>query len=279
MRYGVLITIMSIALAAGVMKAAEPDAKELAQKGYTTFRMVLAGDEAKLPEAIRYMEEAQSADATDANNLFNLARAYFFEVITFGKMESVEKAEKTFARVIELDPKNMDALSFHGSILTQMSAGRDIGKFMKGAGEMKAAVAQSPNNIGSRIILAFTARNFPPQGLAAMGNYNPDDDLQFVAKFLTPLNSDFAPHAGVVMNAFVAEAYKAKGDEEKARSSFQTALNIEKPADPGQLAGREMLDKVINARMKGGDKPIFDEPIFGGCHSCHLGAPEKLLSR
>jgi hypothetical protein len=33
------------------LTASAPDAKELAQKGYTTFREVIAGDEAKLPDA------------------------------------------------------------------------------------------------------------------------------------------------------------------------------------------------------------------------------------
>jgi hypothetical protein len=40
-----------------------------------------------------------------------------------------------------------------------------------------------------------------------------------------------------------------KGDKEKARASFESALKAEKPDDSGQLAGRELLDKVITARM------------------------------
>ena len=64
MRTWVLISIVAIALAAGTLTATAPDGRELAQKGYNLFKDVLSGDEAKLPDAIRYMEEARSADET-----------------------------------------------------------------------------------------------------------------------------------------------------------------------------------------------------------------------
>ena len=119
------ISMLSIVIAAGTLVATEPDAKELAQKGYNLFKDVLAGDEAKLPEAIRYMEEARAADETYVPNLFNLARAYFFDGITFDNEQAIGKAEKTFARVVELDPNRTDALAFHGAILAQMSRGQE----------------------------------------------------------------------------------------------------------------------------------------------------------
>lgn len=273
------ISVLTIVLAVGTLSATEPDAKELAARGYSTFKAVLSGDEAKLPEAIRYLEESRAADEKNVDNLFNLGRAYFFETITFGKQESIVKAEQAFAKVVELDPKRADALAFHGSILTSLSGGVDLAKFMKGAQELKAAVQQAPEDITVKIVMAFTARNFPPQALAAMGNYDPGRDLQYVSKAFATLSSDFAPHADVVMKAFVAETYKLKGEDEKARSNFQAALNVAKPDDAGQRAGRDLLDKAIMARMKGGEKPIFVEPLFSGCHSCHLSAPEKLLAR
>src|SRR5437773_7720540 len=115
------------------LTAAAPDAKELAQKGYTTFKQVLAGDEARLPDAISYMEQARSLDEKNVPNLYNLARAYFFEGATFNKLESIMKAEKVFARMLELDPSRTDALAFHGSLLTIVSGGKDMAMFMRGA--------------------------------------------------------------------------------------------------------------------------------------------------
>jgi hypothetical protein len=72
------------------MTATEGDSKQLAQKGYTAFREVLSGDEAKLPDAIRYMEQAKASDENNVPNLYNLGRAYFFDGITF-KEESIQQ--------------------------------------------------------------------------------------------------------------------------------------------------------------------------------------------
>jgi hypothetical protein len=81
------------------------------------------------------------------------------------------------------------------------------------------------------------------------------------------------------MNAFLGEALLRSGSKEQAHRSFQKALDMPKPDDPGQLAGRKLLDSIITARMNGGDKSIFETPAFSGCHSCHLAAPDKLLPR
>src|SRR5204862_2782546 len=96
---------------------------------------------------------------------------------------------------------------------------------------------------------------------------------------LDGFSSDFAPHASVVMNAFIGEALMMSGDKEKARASFEKALKIPQPYDEGQIAGRKVLDDAIAVRMKGGEKSIFENAVFSGCHSCHLARPEKLLPR
>ena len=279
MRTLILTAAITIAIAAGTMVAAGPDAKELAQKGYSTFKEVLAGDEAKLPEAIRYLEEAKRADETSVPNLYNLARAYFFEAFTFNREESAEKAEKTFARMIELDPSRTDAMAFHGAILVQKSGGRDMAMFMRGAQELKTASERTPNDLTVRIVLGFVTPNLPPQARAMIGADDPVGNLKFVGNVFDGLSSDFAPHAGVVMNAFIGEAQMMSGDQEKARASFEKALRNPQPDDEGQAAGRKMLDAVITARMNGGQTPIFADPLFSGCHSCHLAAPNKLLSK
>jgi tetratricopeptide (TPR) repeat protein len=278
MRIRILSFIVMIALAVGTMIAAETDAKELAQKGYNAFKDVLSGDQAKLPEAIRYMEQARTADETYVPNLFNLARAYFFEGITFNREEAITKAEKTFARTVELDPSRTDAMAFHGAILTQMSGGRDMAMFMRGAQELRTAFERTPNDLTVRIVMAFSTQNLPSQARAAIGVKDPVGDLKFIGNALDGFNSDFAPHASVVMNAFIGEGLLMAGDKEKARASFERALKVAEPVDEGQLAGRKRLERTIVARMNGGEKPISADPIFSGCHSCHLSAPDKLLS-
>jgi len=279
MRTWILISMLMIAVTVGTLTATEPDAKELAQRGYTAFKTVIAGDEAKLPEAIHVMEDARRADDTYVPNLFNLARAYFFEGITFDKEESISKAEKVFARIVELDPGRMDALSFHGAILAMMSRGNDMDMFMRGAKELRTAMQQAPNDLSVRIVTGFVSFNLPPEALPLIGNPDTLGNLKAIGGVLDSFSSDFAPHASVVMNAFIGESLMTTGDKERARERFAQALKVPKPDDPGQRAGRELLDKTISARMNGGERPIFAESVFGGCHSCHLAAPEKLLSK
>jgi tetratricopeptide (TPR) repeat protein len=275
----IVIAIVLIGLGIGALYAAEPDAKALAQKGYVSFKDVLAGDEAKLPEAIRLMEDARKADETYVPNLYNLARAYFFEGITFNKEESVSKAEKTFARMIELDPSRMDALAFHGAILAQMSGGRDMAMFMRGAQELKTAGQRNPDDLTVRIVTAFVSQSVPPQALAMIGVADPVGDLKFIGGAFDKFSSEFAPHASVVMNAFIGEGLMLKGDKENARASFERALKVPQPFGEGEIAGRKLLDDAIKVRMKGGEQSIFGSAVFSGCHSCHLANPDKLLPR
>jgi tetratricopeptide (TPR) repeat protein len=224
----ILLTTMTATIA--------QDAKTLAQRGYVLFKHVLAGDEGKLPEAIRLMEESVVVDDSYAPNEYNLARAYFFDGITFNKSESFAKAEKAFARVLELDSTRTDAMAFHGSILAHMSAGRDMALFMSGAQEMKTALQRTPDDLTVRIVLAFAALEMPPQARTTMGVTNLLGDLRFIGKALEAMSSDFAPHASVVMNAYIGEGLMIIGDKEQARASFEQALKVPQPMDDGERA-------------------------------------------
>src|SRR5215510_8727789 len=226
MRTWLLILTAGILLSVATLSAREPDPKELAQKGYSAFKEALAGDETKLAEAIRYMEQARNADDTYVPNLYNLARAYFLDTMIFNREESISKAEKTFARMIELDPSRTDAMAFHGAILAQMSGGRDLDMFMRGAQELKTAFQRTPDDLTVRIVLAFTAQGVPAQARAAIGVNDPVGNLKCIGNALDQFSSDVAPHASVVMNAFIGEALLAEGDKEKARAGFERALNV-----------------------------------------------------
>jgi hypothetical protein len=276
MRNWIGLFVLGVALVIGNLSATGQDAKQLAEKGHDVFLEVLGGDEAKWEQAVKYMEQARELDQTNADNLYNLARAYFYHALTHKSDASAVKAEQTLARLLEVKPTDTRALSFHGSILTSISAGKDIPKFMQGVQEMKTAIEKDPRNINNRIVIAFTAQNFPPQALAAMGNYDSLKDLEIVRDAFKGNAFYYAPHADVVMNAFVGEAYKVRGDEAKAKINFDAALAVPKPAHPGERAGRELLDTAIRTRMNGGTKTL-SSGVFSGCHSCHLNAPEKIL--
>ena len=268
--------IVMLALTAGTLKAIGPDAKQLAAKGHMTFIAVLGGDQARFAEAVKYMEDSQALDPNDAGNLYNLGRAYFYDAVTNGKPAAYAKAEAVLQKLMELQPSETRAVSFHGSLLTSMSQGKDIAMFMKGAQEMKKAIESDPSNVNNRIVLAFTARNLPPQALAAMGNYDSLKDLEFIRDAFAGGTFGYAPHAKVVMNAFVGDAYKLRGDNAKAKENFAAALAQPQPSGTGARAGRDLLDKAIRTRMDGGETPLGGG-AFAGCHSCHLNAPDKLL--
>jgi tetratricopeptide (TPR) repeat protein len=271
-----VISILMVRVATGTVGATGQDAKQLAAKGHEVFVEVLGGHEAKYAEAVKYMEQSRQLDPANTSNLYNLARAYFYDALTTNNADSAKKAEETLAKLMELKPSDTRALAFHGSILTFMSGGKDMPKFMQGASEMKTAIEKDPQNINNRIVLPFTARNFPPQALAAMGNYDSLKDLEFVRDAFNGQTFYYAPHADVVMKAFVGDAYKQRGDDAKAQANFEAALAVPKPANPGERAGRDLLDNAIRARMNGDDKPL-GSGVFSGCHSCHLNAPDKIL--
>ena len=163
MRTWFVLSILIVSVAIGTLGATGQDAKQLAAKGHEVFVEVLGGHEAKYAEAVQYMEQSRQLDPANSNNLYNLARAYFYDALTTNNAESAKKAEQTLAKLMELKPSDTRALAFHGSILTSMSGGKDVAKFMQGVTEMKTAIEKDPQNINNRIVLPFTARNFPPQ--------------------------------------------------------------------------------------------------------------------
>jgi hypothetical protein len=276
MRYSLMIVSFTAVLAVGInVRAAGPDAKQLAAKGHSVFLEVLAGDRAKLPEAIAAMEDSREADPENVFNLYNLGRAYFYS--SEGKnREAVAKAERVFARIMEIDPKNSRALSFHGAMLTALSGGTDVAKFFQGVQEMRKAIEMAPNDINNQIVMPFAALNFPPEALKAMGNYDPVQNLDFVNNAFSGNKFHFAPHAEVVMKALIGDVYVEAGQTSKARSLFESALSVAQPEGEGARAGRKILDGLITERMNGGSTSLRST-IMGTCHACHLSAPEKLV--
>src|SRR5438874_1920086 len=124
-------------------------------------------------------------------------------------------------------------MAFHGAILIQQSAGTDMARFMQGAQELRTASQRDPDDLTVRIVTAFVSPNLPPEARPFIGVKDPLENLNVIGNALDKFSSDFAPHASVVMNAFIGEGLLASGDNEKARASFQRALNVAQPSDEG----------------------------------------------
>jgi uncharacterized protein (DUF2141 family) len=252
----------------------------MAKQGWTTFLEVLAGDQTKFGLAVRQLEQAAVAAPTDVFNLFTLGRAYFYDAITHNNLSSAEKAERTFARILELNPKH-DALAFHGSVLTFLSQGKDPEKFRKGIQEMNQTVQQDPNSLNGRFSRSLTALGLPPQARSGMGNYDPVEDLEFASHAFEGIEFHYAPHAGVGSKAFVGEAYLLRRDIAKAQAAFKAALAVPVPSEAGAKAGRVLLLDIIRKRLNGSEQSLNEllgQAGLSSCNTCHLRISEKTQS-
>jgi uncharacterized protein (DUF2141 family) len=253
---------------------------DVARQGWLNFLEVLAGDQSKFPEAVSQLERAAAAVPTDVNNLFTLGRAYFYDAITHNNLASAEKAERTFARILELNPKH-DALAFHGSVLTILSQGEDSEKFRKGMQEMNRIVQQNPNSLNGRFSRGLTALALVSQERSGMGNYDPVEDLEFASHTLTGIESHFAPHADVGSKTFVGEAYLLRGDVAKAQATFREALAVPLPSEARAKAGRVLLQDIIRQRLNGSEQSLNEllgQAGLGTCNICHLRISERAQS-
>lgn len=253
-------------------KVAADQPADGAKEGWLTFMEVLAGDQAQFQSAVRRLEQAATAVPTNEHNLFTLGRAYFYDAITHNNLASAERAERAFSRVLELNPKH-DALAFHGSVLTVLSQGKDLGKFQKGIQEMNRVVQQNPSNLNGRLSRSLTALGLPSEARSGMGNYDPVDDLEFASRAFEGIEFHYAPHAEMGSKAFVGEAYLLRGDVAKAQAAFKAALSVPLPSEPGAKAGRVLLQDLVRKRLNGSERSfneLLGQAGLGGCNTCHL---------
>ena len=281
-RIGALIvgTLALGTIAFSPSRAAGDQPADVAKQGWLTFLEVLAGDQTKFQLAVRQLEQAAATAPTDTYNLFTLGRAYFYDAITHNNLSSAEKAERTFAQILELNPKH-DALAFHGSVLTILSQGKDPEKFRKGIEEMNRMVQQDPNNLNGRFSRSLTALGLPSQARSGMGNYDPAEDLEFASHAFEGIESHYAPHAEVGSKTFVGEAYLLRGDVAKAQAAFKAALAVPLPSEAGAKAGRMLLQDLIQKRLNGSEQSfneLLGQAGLGSCNTCHLRISERIQS-
>jgi uncharacterized protein (DUF2141 family) len=261
--------------------AAGNEQGDQAAQGWLTFLEVLAGDQTKLQLALSQLEKAAGIDPTNQQNLFTLGRAYFYDAITHHNLASAEKAERIFARVLELNPKH-DALAFHGSVLTILSQGKDFEKFRRGVEEMNRIVQHNPSSLNGRLSRSLTALGLPSQARTGKGNYDPLEDLEFASHAFEGVHSRYAPHAEVASKAFVGEAYLLRGDAAKAQAAFKAALVVSLPSEAEAKAGRILLQDIIGKRLNGSEQSLnqlLAQAGLGSCNTCHLRISNGTQSR
>jgi len=256
-------------------RAAEQSA-DPAREGWRNFLEVLSGNQSKFELALRQLEEAAATAPKDIHNLYTLGRAYFYDAISHNHLDSAEKAERTFARVLELDPKH-EALAFHGSVLTILSQGKDPEKFRQGIREMDLLVQRNPDSLTGRLSRGFTALAIPTELRPKLGNYDPVRDFELTGQAFEGILFHDAPHAEFSSKAFLGESYLFRGDIANAQAAFKAALAVPLPAEPGAKAGRVVLQDLVRRRLNGSEQSLSDllrQAGLGSCNACHLRRPE-----
>lgn len=255
------------------------EAKALAERGLAAFREVLAGDRSQYASALKDLESARTANAKDVDNLYVLARAYFYDGTVYNNLQSIQKSKVILEEMLAIEPQNSEALSFHGSILTAESRGQDMAMFMKGVAEMNKAIEAAPQNPNNLIVRPFTARNFPPPALQAIGkDYDPVQDLRKVSKMFDANAFFYAPHAQVVMRAIIGDTLISQGKSDQGVQELQAALAYAQPASPKEKAARAVLDDLIQKRIGGETRPLMSG-LMGTCYSCHLTHADKIKTQ
>jgi tetratricopeptide (TPR) repeat protein len=247
-----------------------------AKDGWRNFLEVLGGNQSKFELALRQLEEAAATAPKDIHNLYTLGRAYFYDAITHNHLDSAEKAERTFARVLELDPKH-EALAFHGSVLTILSQGKDLQQFQQGVREMDRLVRRDPVSLTGRLSRGFTALAIPTELRPKLGNYDPAQDFEITGQAFEGIVFHDAPHAEFSSKAFLGESYLFRGDIANAQAAFKAALAVPLPAEPGAKAGRVVLQDLVRRRLNGSEQSLSDllrQAGLGSCNACHLRRPE-----
>jgi tetratricopeptide (TPR) repeat protein len=196
-------------------------------------------------------------------------RNYFFTGFS-GDAASLEKGMKICDDILASDPKQAEALVWHGAGLFFQS-GQAFQKgdqqkggqlWQRGMKEMDDAVALAPENLGVRI----------PRGasLLTASHYLPSPEMArpLIEKGLTdyekayelqgPDLSQLGPHPRGELMIGLADAYNRLGNQEKAQAWFERIQTDLKGTAYAKSAGTWLETKTL-------------APAQAGCLGCHTG--------
>jgi hypothetical protein len=168
-------------------------------------------------------------------------RNYFFAGFS-GDAESLATGMKMSEEAMAADPKNAEAMVWHGAgLYFQAGAlfqkgdqqnGMDL--LQRGIKEMDDAVAIAPNSIGVRIprgaVLLTGTRSMPPE-MAKPLIEKGVSDFSKAYEIQSPVLDRLPKHPKGELLLGVADGYGRLGDEEKAQSFYQQVLK-ELPGTP-----------------------------------------------
>jgi tetratricopeptide (TPR) repeat protein len=201
---------------------------------------------------------------------FDLKVRTFFFAGFAGDTASLEKGMKMCEDAIAENPKNAEALVWHGSGLYYQSGqafrGGDMQKgmelFQRGLKEMDGAVALSPDAIGVRIprgaVLLTGSRQMANAEMARPLIEKGVEDYEHAYQIQGPDLSRLATHPRGELMIGLADGYSRLGNGEKAQQWFER-IQKELPGTPYAKSASTWLEtKTLT-------------PAQSGCLGCHAG--------
>ena len=196
-------------------------------------------------------------------------RNYFFAGLA-GDAASLQKGMKICEQILASDPKQPEALVWHGTGLITESReafqkgdeknGSDL--WQRGMDEMDQAAEMAPNDLGVRIVrgavLLIASQYLPPEAARPLIEKGLTD-YQKAYSVQGPDISRLGTHKSGELMIGMADAYARLGQPEKAQEWFE---RIEKdlPGTPySNSAATWLQTKTLTPRQ-------------AGCLSCHAGA-------
>ena len=213
----------------------------------------------------------QSAGSARANRFDMQVREDFFSGFA-GDAESLERGMKRCEEALAKDPKNAEALVWHGSGLSysakkQFMAGNyEEGRKVQAQGiqEMNDAVAMAPDNVAVLIprasVFLSAALHVPSPEIAKKNFRVAADDYEKILRLQEPTLANLPVHARGELLGGLAEAWNGLGETEKSRSYLQRMAE-QLPGTPYETKAKE----VLAAAPKSGT-------LGTTCLGCHVSA-------
>ncbi|MCJ7646088.1 tetratricopeptide repeat protein [bacterium] len=162
-----------------------------------------------------------------------------------GDKKAVKRAKNLFEKLLELEPQNIEALAWYGSVLTLK--GRDIlfpisklGYVNNGIEKMDKAVELAPDNVNVRMIRAHNSLNLPGMFHRIKVAIN---DFEHLLSLSQKSPQEFSKGLLVEIYLGLGNAYKKKGDTIKARENWQKIVEVLPNSKEAEMA-RILLEET-----------------------------------
>jgi tetratricopeptide (TPR) repeat protein len=193
---------------------------------------------------IAALEDSLRQEPEDTGVLLKLGILYH-NLGVEGDRKAVKRAKNLFEKLLELEPQNIEALAWYGSVLTLR--GRDVGfpisklKYVNnGIEKMDKAVELAPDNVSVRMIRAHNSLNL--QGIFHRIKVA-INDFEHLLSLSQKSPQEFSKGLLVEIYLGLGNAYKKRGDIIKARENWQEAVEVLPNSKEAEMA-RILLEET-----------------------------------